>query len=974
MSPKSSTKTATKSNAQPSAGSSKKTTKVTTKVVDRPVPALAKSFEPAEFESAIYGYWMENECFKSYDESLPGQKSFSIMIPPPNVTGVLHMGHALTNAIQDILVRWRRMHGDNTLWLPGKDHAGIATQAQVEKAIAKEGKGPSGKPMTRHDLGREKFLERTWKWKNDHGQQITHQLQRLGSSLDWSRERFTMDEGLSAAVRKVFVSLYEEGLIYRGERIINWCPRCRTALSDLEVIPTERKGHFWHLIYKIVDEKEKPVLDETGQPAQLVIATTRPETLLGDTAVAVHPEDERYRNYQGKKAVLPLLGRLIPVIADSYVEREFGSGALKVTPAHDFNDYEIGKRHSLPIVSVMGKDGKITDEGGPYAGLKFSEARERVIQDLKDQGLLVKVEDHAHKVGLCQRCETVAEPIISKQWFVKIAPLAKPAIDAVETGKIQFTPKTWEKTYFEWMYNIRDWCISRQLWWGHQIPAWYCGKCEGTTVSLQDPGKCSNCQAPATELTRDEDVLDTWFSSALWPFSTLGWPEKTPALETFYPTSILETGFDIIFFWVSRMIMMGIHFMGEVPFHKVYLHAMVRDEKGEKMSKSKGNVIDPLVLIEQHGADPLRFTLAIMAGQGRDIKLSVDRVEGYRAFCNKLWNATKFFHLQLEAAQGGPVEEPSQGTSKWLQEHRTELLPQNLWILSRIQHLTRTVEQSLTDFELNVAAQALYDFTWHEFCDWFIELAKLPLREGGAARTETIYTLHYVLEKLLRLMHPFMPFVTEELWSSLPWKRVAKNPNRRENGMADIFTIMLQPFPKVNTYLIDREAETTIKAIQSIIEAIRNFRGENNISPKTEFTIRYVPGVAGADAFVKLHAPQIQALGRITGIERMSQTAAEAQSGAVQEAVAVIPISNPPLELRIQLKGLVNVDEEEKRLKKEIEKVAGDLLHVQNKLSQETFISKAPPELVMKQRQKEQELLGKKAELESAVERLSQMK
>ena len=599
----------------------------------------------------------------------------------------------------------------------GTDDAGIATQTQVEKQIAKEGKGPTGRPLSRHDLGREKFLERTWKWKEDHGTQITNQLKRLGSSLDWKRERFTMDEGLSAAVREVFVRLYNEGLIYRGERIINWCPRCMTALSDLEVNPTERKGNLWHLVYKIVNDDGTPVKNPkgvdalvAGEDAQLVIATTRPETLLGDTAVAVHPEDERYKHLHGKKAVLPLLGRLIPVITDAYVDKAFGSGGLKVTPAHDFNDYDLGVRHGLPFISVMGKDGKITAEGGPYAGLKFAEAREKVLNDLTETGLLVKTEPHTNKVGLCQRCDTVAEPIISKQWFVKIGPLAKPAIEAVETGKIQFSPKSWEKTYFEWMYNIRDWTISRQLWWGHQIPAWYCGKCQEITVALKTPENCEHCGAPSSQLKQDEDVLDTWFSSALWPFSTLGWPEgKTEALKTFYPTSILETGFDIIFFWVARMIMMGIHFMGEVPFEKVYLHAMVRDEKGEKMSKSKGNVIDPLVLIDQHGADPLRFTLTAMAGQGRDIKLSVDRVEGYRGFCNKLWNATKFFHLQFEEAQGGAVAEPEGEVAAWITKHHNELGVADRWILSRLQTMIEKVEHGFTKFELNESSQAIYD-------------------------------------------------------------------------------------------------------------------------------------------------------------------------------------------------------------------------------------------------------------------------
>jgi valyl-tRNA synthetase len=939
--------------------------------IEMPGHPLAKGFEPAGFENQIYQFWEQNGCFKAADENAPGQEAFCIVIPPPNVTGVLHMGHALTNTIQDILIRWRRMSGDNTLWVPGTDHAGIATQAQVEKAIAKEGKGSSGKPLTRHDLGREKFLARTWKWKEDHESQIKNQLRRMGSSLDWSRERFTMDEGLSKAVREVFVRLYEEGLIYRGERIINWCPRCQTALSDLEVIPTDRKGYFWHLIYKIVEEDGTPVLNADGTQAQLTIATTRPETLLGDTAVAVHPEDERYQHLHGKKAVLPLLGRLIPVITDSYVEREFGSGALKVTPAHDFNDYEIGKRHQLASISVMGKDGKMTSASGPYAGLKFTEARESILQHLKESQLLVKTEDHAHKVGLCQRCDTVAEPIISKQWFVKIEPLAQPAIEAVKNGDITFSPKTWEKTYFEWMYNIRDWCISRQLWWGHQIPAWYCGRCQEITVAKVAPQKCSHCEAPATELRQDEDVLDTWFSSALWPFSTLGWPDKTQALKTFYPTSILETGFDIIFFWVSRMIMMGIHFMGDVPFKKVYLHAMVRDEKGEKMSKSKGNVIDPLSVIDQHGADPLRFTLAIMAGQGRDIKLSLDRVEGYRAFCNKLWNATKFFHMQLDPAQGEAVNEPPHGLSKWLTENRVELLAPNQWILSRLQETIQKVETGLTQFELNNSAQALYEFTWHEFCDWYIEFAKLPLREGGEKRVQTLYTLRYVLGVLLRLMHPFMPFVTEELWQSLPWKKPATTPAKQKAGEPSVYTLMLHAFPKANPAFRDLDSERSISAIQEIVEAIRNFRGENNISPKVEFAVNYIAGSPASDTFIRMHASLIQFLSRVSGLNRIEGAAA---GNPASGAEAVIPVSNPPLEMRIQLQGLVNFDEEVKRLAKEIEKLGKDIAFVQNKLSQETFLKRAPAELVEKERKKEQDLLSKRAELEAAMSRLQNLK
>ncbi|MGE0614504.1 MAG: valine--tRNA ligase [Bacteriovoracia bacterium] len=921
---------------------------------------LGKSYEPKTFEKDVYEYWESHGCFAATDTPAPGQKSFCIVIPPPNVTGVLHMGHALTNTIQDILTRWRRMHGDNALWLPGTDHAGIATQAQVEKQIAKEGKGPSGKPLTRHDLGREAFLKRTWQWKEDHGTAIVNQLRRMGSSLDWERERFTMDEGFSHAVRTVFVRLYQEGLIYRGERIINWCPRCQTALSDLEVVPTDRKGSLWHILYPIVNQDGSPVSGPDGKPAHLEIATTRPETLLGDTAVAIHPEDDRYAHVRGKFAKLPLLGRLIPVIQDAYVDREFGTGGLKVTPAHDFNDYDLGKRHGLPIISVMGKDGKITADGGKYAGLKFEDARQQVVQDLKDAGQLVKVEDHPMKIGLCQRCDRVAEPVVSEQWFVKIEPLAKPAIAAVQTGKIEFSPKNWEKTYFEWMNNIRDWCISRQLWWGHQIPAWYCGRCQEITVAESDPTKCGACSAPASELKRDEDVLDTWFSSGLWPFGTLGWPEKTAALKTFYPTAILETGFDIIFFWVARMIMMGIHFMGEVPFRKVYLHAMVRDEKGEKMSKSKGNVIDPLVVIDEHGADPLRFTFAIMAGQGRDIKLSLDRVAGYRAFCNKLWNATKFMHLYWK-----PLDEPSGGAGAWLQAKHADLTLPNRWILSRLQVVTNTVEQGLGAFELNVASQSLYDFAWGEFCDWFIEFSKPTLaneQADPAVREQTLITMHFVLDSLLRLLHPFIPFVTETLWQSLPWKQPGV---KISDGKTKIQTLMLQPFPKPNERLRDTEAERSVEALRAVIDSIRNFRGENNISPKVEFVVRYRATRPAAEDFLKLHQDTIETLARAKFEKVVSDQPRPMES--------VIPISTPPLELRIDLEGLVNVDEEKKRLEKEIERVNDDLQHVRRKLANPAFVDKAPAELVNQERAKEQTFAAKVAELETGLQRLRQV-
>jgi valyl-tRNA synthetase len=925
--------------------------------VQAKIRPLSKNYDPQSFESEWYPFWEKNRCFEAADENAPGQESFCIMIPPPNVTGVLHIGHALTNTIQDILIRWRRMKGNNTLWLPGTDHAGIATQAQVEKAIKKEGK-------TRHDLGREKFLERTWQWKEEHHSGITHQLRRLGSSLDWSRERFTLDEGLSKAVREVFVRLYEEGLMYRGERVINWCPRCQTALSDLEVNPTDRKGNFWHIRYPVVDEKGQPVKNPDGTEASLEIATTRPETLLGDSGVAIHPDDERYQHLHGKKVKLPLLGRVLSIVLDEYVDREFGSGGLKVTPAHDFNDAEIGQRHNLPFISVIGKDGKITREGGPYAGLSLKEARSKVVEDLEEQGFLMKVEDHSHKVGLCQRCDEVAEPILSKQWFVKIEPLAKPAIEVVENGEITFTPKNWEKTYFEWMYNIRDWCVSRQLWWGHQIPAWYCDQCEGVTVSKEEPAQCSQCQASVEHLKQDEDVLDTWFSSALWPFSTLGWPDKTKALKTFYPTSVMETGFDIIFFWVARMVMMGKHFMGEVPFHKIYLHAMVRDENGEKMSKSKGNVIDPLVLIDEQGADPLRFTLAIMAGQGRDIKLSTHRISGYRAFCNKIWNATRFFLMHFEDQDKSSVEIPREGIEAWIQTHRPEFLPANKWILSELQKLAAKSEKALDDFKLNEASQALYDFVWHEFCDWYLELSKLSLREDDDKRKETLIVFHHVIEQTLRLLHPFIPFVTEELWQALPWKQAVQNQTRETLGLPPIQTLMLQSFPKENKNWIDQDAEKSIGALKTVIESIRNFRGENNIPSNREFEVTYVTERPAVHTFLQLNGAEIQALARISGLRKVS-----AQDAS--EASAVVPLSNPAVELRIDLEGLVDVEGETHRLRKEVDKVEESLGFVQKKLSNPRFVEKAPPELVAEQKLKESELQKKKEELEKSLEKFS---
>lgn len=934
---------------------------------------LDSQYQPESFETEIYRFWESERCFEAASQNAKGQKSFCIMIPPPNVTGVLHMGHALTTTIQDILVRWHRMKGDNTLWLPGTDHAGIATQAQVEKDIAKT-KGADGKPLTRHDLGREKFLERTWKWKEDHHGRIVGQLKKMGSSYDWSRERFTMDEGCSRAVREVFTSLYEEGLIYRGERIINWCWRCQTALSDLEVVPKEKKGFFWHIEYPVVEKDGTPIMKKDGKPESIIIATTRPETLLGDTAIAIHPEDKRYTHLHGKFAKLPLLGRIIPIIQDEYVDKEFGRGALKVTPAHDFNDYDIGKRHQLPLVIVIGKDGKMTAAAGQYSGLFASEARQRVIQDLKVNKELIETEDHVHKVGTCQRCEYVAEPMISKQWFVKILPLAKPAIEAVETGKTKFYPKTWEKTYFEWMYNIRDWCISRQLWWGHQIPAWYCGQCQEVTVSRTDPTQCSHCKAPAEKLTQDPDVLDTWFSSGLWPFATLGWPEKTDDLKTFYPTSILETGFDIIFFWVARMMMMGIHFMKDIPFERVYLHAMVRDEKGEKMSKSKGNVIDPLDIISQYGADPLRFTFAVMAGQGRDIKLSLDRVEGYRGFCNKFWNATKYFLMQFDNAKKAGVDfkgfEKENALNLWIEKEFKNLNPTHQWIISDLQLLIQKVEEGFESFELNNAAQALYDFTWHELCDWFVELSKLPFKENDLeGQKQTVLVLRYVLEETLKCLHPIVPHVTEELWQTLPWKTSAVHQTRNTLQLPAIETIMLQRFPVKNDKLISTKSVSQIGALKKIIEALRVFRGENQISPKKDFPIRYYSTDSAVLEFVKSFEKEIQTLAKVSELTLMSQS----EISQKDEFDSVIPLTDPKLEIRISLKGLVDVQAEKKRIDKEIATLEKDLMLTEKKLSNPKFVERAPQDLVLKEKNRIKEIKTQIEELKSASIRIEKL-
>ncbi|MFH0826236.1 MAG: valine--tRNA ligase, partial [Pseudomonadota bacterium] len=718
---------------------------------------LPKAYDPAEIEKRWYAFWEENKCFHAAPDKTG--KEYSIVIPPPNVTGSLHMGHALNNTLQDILIRYHRMNGHNTLWMPGMDHAGIATQNVVERQLGQEG-------LRREDLGREKFIERVWTWKEHSGGVILNQLKRLGCSCDWDRERFTMDAGLSKAVREVFVRLYEEGLIYQGDYIVNWCPRCYTALSDLEVEHDQSQGNLWHISYPVEDSDDA-----------LVVATTRPETMLGDTAVAVNPQDPRYKHLIGKYAVLPLVGRRLKIIGDPIVDMEFGTGALKVTPSHDATDFELSLRHGLEHVTVMDNFGVINDNGIHFKGMDRYDCRKAILSELEVKGYLLKTEPYTVGLGRCYRCKDVVEPLISKQWFVKVAPLAAKAIEAVERGNTKIVPEHWTKTYYEWMRNIRDWCVSRQIWWGHRIPAWTCGECGKVIVARVDPTRCS---CGSTALTRETDVLDTWFSSALWPFSTMGWPDDTPLLRSFYPTSCLVTGFDILFFWVARMMMMGLQFMDDVPFTDVYIHALVRDEHGKKMSKSLGNIIDPLDVMEKYGTDAFRFTLAAMAAQGRDIRLSQQRIEGYRNFMNKIWNAARFALPHLNNSAAG--FSPSMAASLDLPER---------WILSRLNSVTGEVRDAIETYRFNDAAQVLYQFTWHEFCDWYIETAKLPLAaEDPEAARNTKVVLGHVLDSLMRLLHPFIPFITDEVAEKLPC-----------NGD----TIIRGPFPVVDDSLADPE-------------------------------------------------------------------------------------------------------------------------------------------------------------------------
>ncbi|GAB4389195.1 MAG: valine--tRNA ligase [Thermodesulfovibrionales bacterium] len=879
---------------------------------------LPKSYDAESAEKKWYAFWVEEGLFRP--EVNPGGEPFCIVIPPPNVTGSLHMGHALNATLQDILTRWRRMQGRRALWLPGTDHAGIATQNVVERQLAAEG-------ADRLSLGREAFIARVWKWREEYGGRIIHQLKRLGASCDWSRERFTLDEGLSRAVREVFVRLYEEGLIYRATRLINWCPRCHTALSDLEVEHEEIEGTLTYIRY--------PLLDGKGS---ITVATTRPETMLGDTAVAVNPEDERYKQYIGKNVELPLTGRKIPVVADAQVDPAFGTGALKITPGHDFNDEAIARRQSppLPSITVIGSDGRMTRAAGAgYEGMDRYQCRKAVVRDLKEQGFLERQEKHVHSVGHCYRCKTTIEPLATPQWYVKVEPLAVEALAAVREGRIRIIPEGWENSYYSWMENIRDWCISRQIWWGHRIPVWYCDNCGRTVVSRTDPDRCPDCGGA---LRQDPDVLDTWFSSALWPFSTLGWPDDTEDLRAFYPTSALVTAFDILFFWVARMAMAGLKFMGREPFRDVYIHAIVRDAEGQKMSKSKGNVVDPLILIDKYGADAFRFTLAAFAAQGRDIRFSEKRVQGYRHFINKIWNATRFIMMNLEGgAASGPVD-----LAAWAEgQGREPSLPlAGRWIMSRLALAVEEMDRALSEYRFNDAANGVYSFVWHEFCDWYIETAKAEMTD------ETRRCLLYVLETSLRLLHPFMPFLTEEIWQALPVarERVSIAVSRFPAGLAR-----------------DPAAEAEMNYVMDAVTGIRNIRGEVNIPPAEELDVFIKTATGAAEKALKENVHYLARLARARSVAIGMDTA---KPGGSYTSV------KGEMEVYVTLKGVLNLEAERERLVKEKKKLDESIMLIQRKLHNEEFLKRAPVEVVRKEQEKYEELVAMQEKVIVSLEKI----
>ncbi len=880
---------------------------------------IPKVYDPQSFEKKWYKFWEENKFFHA--EVDKSKKPYSMVIPPPNVTGQLHMGHALDNTLQDILIRYHRMQGYNTVWIPGCDHAGIATQAKVEGKLREEG-------TNRYELGREKFLERVWDWKEKFGSRIMFQLRSLGSSLDWDRERFTMDEGCSRAVREVFVSLYEQGLIYQGTRITNWCPSCNTAISDIEVEHETEQGHLWHIRYEV-----------EGEPGKYVeIATTRPETMFGDTGVAVHPDDERYKDLVGKTLILPIVGRRIPLFADEYVDKEFGTGAVKVTPAHDPNDFEMGQRHHLEEIKVIGNTGKMLEGAGKYEGMDRYECRKALVKELEEIGALVSIEDHEHAVGHCSRCHSTIEPLVSKQWFVKMETLAKPAIEAVKDGRIQFVPERFTKIYINWLENIRDWCISRQLWWGHRIPAWYCDDCGETSVSRTDLTECPHCGSH--HIHQDEDVLDTWFSSGLWPFETFGWPDETEELKRFYPTSTLVTGYDIIFFWVARMVMMGLAFGKDIPFHHVFIHGLVRDSQGRKMSKSLGNGIDPVEVIEKYGADTLRFMLITGNTPGNDMRFYWERVESARNFANKIWNASRYMLMNLE------------GFDKSFKPEESDYTLADRWILSRYARTARDVTASLDKFELGEAGRMIYEFIWSEFCDWYIELTKARLydKENPRAKNTALYVLSYVLEHTLRLLHPFMPFLTEEIWQKVPHDESVKS-------------IMIADWPTGDEGCINDEIEAQMTAIMETIKTVRNLRAEVGAAPgkKSEVILNFTD--EALRPVFESHKGYLVALAAAEPVTLLA-----AGAGKPENAMAGVVGG---VEIYLPLKGLIDVEKETARLTKEMDKLGKEIKKLNGKLSNEGFLKKAPAQVVEGERTK---LAGYEEKMKSLEARLADLK
>ena len=872
---------------------------------------MPKSYDHSEVEQKLYDRWEEKNYFHA--EPNPDKKPYCIVIPPPNITGKLHMGHALDETLQDVLIRYKRMSGFETLWLPGTDHASIATEVKIVEAMAKEG-------IDKRDIGREKFLERAWEWREEYGRTIVNQLKKLGSSCDWERERFTMDEGCNKAVIKVFCELYDKGLIYRGDRIINWCPCCKTALSDAEVEYEEQPSHLWHVRYEAPDKSYS-----------IICATTRPETIPGDTAIAVNPEDERYTDMIGKTVVVPIIGREIPIVADEYVEKDFGTGCVKITPAHDPNDFEVGVRHKLPVLRVFTDDGFINEDGGKYVGLTTAQCREAIVKDMQESGNLAKIENYAHNVGTCYRCHSTVEPLVSKQWFVDMKPLAKAAIKAVDDGDIKFVPERFDKTYYNWMYNIRDWCISRQLWWGHRIPAYYCDACGETVVQPTAPDKCPKCGAP---LRQDEDVLDTWFSSGMWPFSTLGYPEETPELKYFYPTNTLVTGYDIIFFWIARMIVFGEEVMHEKPFDTVYVHGIVRDEQGRKMSKSLGNGIDPLEIIRDYGADPLRFSLVTGNSAGNDMRFSLKKVEAARNFCNKVYNATRFLMMNLGEAKIGEID-------------MAKLDIADKWILHRLNENVSEVTRNLDLFELNIAAQKIYDFIWSEFCDWYIEMAKPRLNGDDEAQKANVRAiLLRVLSDSMKLLHPFMPFITEELYLNLPVHEE---------------TIMRAPWPKFEESFSFPGETAAMDGVMELIRAVRNLRAEMNVPPSKRPAMTIV--AHGNEAELSEAEMYIKSLAGASEI-----TVQKDKSGVPEGAVSAVSGYG---EAFMPMDQLVDMDKERARTQKEIDRMKGEIARAEGKLNNQGFVSKAPEKVIEEERGKLEKAKGMLAKLEARMKELN---